>query len=149
MVDVQLKRRYDLIPNLVETVKGYAQHEKALFENITHLRSQAMNIDDPAGKAKVEGVLTQALGQLRIVAENYPELKANENFLALQNDLADTENKISGARQGYNEHVLRMNNRVQMFPSSIVAGMFNFGAKEFFEVDEPEIREVPKVNFSS
>lgn len=147
-IDVQLKRRHDLIPNLVETVKGYAGHEKQTFENITKARSMAMNAGTVGEHAQAESMLTQALGQLRVVVENYPELKANQNFLALQEELSSTENKIGFARQFYNDQVMQLNNRIQMFPSNIVAGMFNFKQAEFFEIETPAEREVPKVSFS-
>jgi LemA protein len=136
-IDVQLKRRYDLIPNLVETVKGYAKHEREVFENA-----------GPAARAQVEGGLSQALGRLFAVAEAYPELKANQNFLALQEELTSTENKISFSRQFYNDTVLRYNNQTQMFPSNIVAGMAGFKASEFFEVTTPEEKNPVKVSFT-
>lgn len=147
-IDVQLKRRYDLIPNLIETVKGYMVHERETLENITKARSQAMDASGVAEQGRAEGMLTQALGQLRVVVENYPDLKANQNFLALQEELTSTENKIGFARQLYNDQVMRLNNKVQMFPSNIVAGVFNFKQEEFFEIEEPTEREVPKVSFS-
>ena len=146
-VDVQLKRRYDLIPNLIETVKGYARHERETFEKITQARSAAMSAQGVAEQAKAETQLNQALGGLRLVVEAYPDLKANTNFLALQEELASTENKIGFARQFYNDQVLQLNNKVQMFPSNIVAGMFGFTLEEFFELEEPEAREAPKVQF--
>ena len=146
-VDVQLKRRYDLIPNLIETVKGYAKHERETFEKITQARSAAMSAQGVAEQAKAETQLNQALGGLRLVVEAYPDLKANTNFLALQEELASTENKIGFARQFYNDQVLQLNNKVQMFPSNIVAGMFGFPSEEFFELEEPEAREAPKVQF--
>jgi LemA protein len=146
-IDAELQRRYDLIPNLVETVKGYASHEKETFENITKARSAAMNAQGPAAKGVAEGLLGQMMGQLRVVVENYPELKANENFLSLQNDLAETEDRMNRARQAYNGDVLQLNNKVEMFPSNIVAGMFNFDQAEFFEIADEEVREAPKVSF--
>lgn len=146
-VDVQLKRRYDLIPNLLETVKGYAKHERETFEKITEARSAAMNAQGVAEQGKAESQLNQALGGLRVVVEAYPDLKANQNFLALQEELTSTENKIGFARQFYNDQVMQLNNKVQMFPSNIVAGMFNFKQEEFFELEEPEAREAPKVQF--
>jgi LemA protein len=146
-IDTELQRRYDLIPNLVETVKGYAKHEKETFENVTNARSAAMNAQGPAEKGVAEGILGQALGQLRVVVENYPELKANSNFLQLQNDLAETEDRINGMRQTYNNEVLQLNNRVEMFPSNIVAGMFNFKKAEFFEITDEQVRVAPKVTF--
>ena len=146
-IDVQLKRRHDLIPNLIETVKGYMKHEQQTFEKITAYRSQAMAAGTVAEKGVAEGMLGQALGQLRIAVENYPDLKANQNFLALQEELASTENKISYSRQAYNDSVLALNNKIEMFPSNIIAGMFGFNKAEFFEVEEPHERQAPKVSF--
>ncbi len=146
-IDVQLKRRYDLIPNLIETVKGYMKHERETLENVTRMRAQAMETTGVADKAKAEGMLTSALGQLKIAVENYPDLKANQNFLALQEELTSTENKISFARQNYNDQVLFYNNKTEMFPSNIIAGMFGFVKKEFFEIENKEERIVPKVSF--
>jgi LemA protein len=133
-IDVQLKRRHDLIPNLLETVKGYMKHEREVLENITAYRSQAMNASSVGEKAKAEGMLGGALGKLQIAVEAYPDLKANTNFLSLQEELTSTENKISYARQNYNDQVLGYNNKIQMFPSNVVAGMFSFKAEEFFEL---------------
>jgi LemA protein len=149
-IDVQLKRRYDLIPNLVETVKGYMKHERETLEAVTNARNLAQQHESAgaAERGKLEGGLTAALGRLLAVAENYPDLKANQNFLALQEELTSTENKISFSRQYYNDSVLRYNNKTQMFPSNIVAGMFGFKADEFFEVTEEAQREAPKVSFS-
>lgn len=147
-IDVQLKRRHDLIPNLIETVKGYMTHERQIMENITKYRSQAMDANTVGEKAQAEGLLSGALGQLRIQVENYPDLKANQNFLALQEELTSTENKISFARQAYNDQVLFYNNKIQMFPSNIVAGMFSFKEEEFFEVEDQKEKEVPKVSFN-
>jgi LemA protein len=149
-IDVQLKRRYDLIPNLVETVKGYAKHEREVFENVTKARNMAQTAASagPAERGKAEGELSQALGRLIAVAEAYPELKANQNFLALQEELTSTENKISFSRQFYNDAVLRYNNQTQMFPSSIVAGMAGFKAEQFFQTTTPEERVAPKVSFT-
>ena len=149
-IDVQLKRRYDLIPNLVETVKGYMKHERETLEAVTNARNLAQKgvSEGAAERGKLEGGLTAALSRLLAVAENYPDLKANQNFLALQEELTSTENKISFSRQYYNDSVLRFNNKIQMFPSNIVAGMFGFKDGEFFEVTEPEQREAPKVSFS-
>ncbi len=118
-IDVQLKRRHDLIPNLIETVKGYMTHERQIMENITKYRSQAMDAKSVGDKAQAEGLLSGALGQLRVQVENYPDLKANQNFLALQEELTSTENKISYSRQAYNDQVLFYNNKIQMFPSNI------------------------------
>ena len=147
-IDVQLKRRHDLIPNLVETAKGYMQHERGTFEAITQARSQAMGAKSVSEAAKAEGALGEALSKFMLVVENYPDLKANQNFLAVQEELTSTENKISFARQSYNDQVLFFNNKIQMFPSNIVANMFNFGKRDFFELESEAEREVPKVNFS-
>ncbi len=149
-IDVQLKRRYDLIPNLVETVKGYAKHEREVFERVTAARTAAQGAANagPAARGQAEGGLSQALGRLFAVAEAYPELKANQNFLALQEELTSTENKISFSRQFYNDTVLRYNNQTQMFPSNIVAGMAGFKASEFFEVTVPEEKNPVKVSFT-
>ena len=146
-IDVQLKRRHDLIPNLIETVKGYMKHEKETLENITAYRSQAMSANTVGEKAKAEGLLGGALGQLQIAVEAYPDLKANQNFLSLQEELTSTENKISFSRQNYNDQVLFFNNKIQMFPSNIVANMVNFNEEEFFELEDPSEKEVPKVAF--
>jgi len=147
-IDVQLKRRHDLIPNLIETVKGYMTHERQVMENITKYRSQAMDANTVGEKAQAEGLLSGALGQLRVQVENYPDLKANQNFLALQEELTSTENKISFARQAYNDQVLFFNNKIQIFPSNIVAGMFSFKSEEFFEIEDQTEKTVPKVSFS-
>ncbi|MBS4035146.1 MAG: LemA family protein [Ignavibacterium sp.] len=147
-IDVQLKRRHDLIPNLIETVKGYMKHEREIMENITKYRSQAMDAGSVGEKAKAESLLSGALGQLRVQIENYPDLKANQNFLALQEELTGTENRISFSRQAYNDQVLFFNNKIQMFPSNIVAGMFGFKEEEFFQIEDPKEKEVPKVSFS-
>ncbi|HRZ43461.1 MAG TPA: LemA family protein [Bacteroidales bacterium] len=146
-IDVQLKRRHDLIPNLIETVKGYMKHERETFEKITEYRAKAMAAGTVGEKAAAEGMLGQALGQLNVAVENYPDLKANQNFLALQEELTSTENKISYSRQAYNDSVLALNNKIQMFPSNIIANMFGFKQEEFFEIDIPQEREVPKVAF--
>jgi LemA protein len=147
-IDVQLKRRHDLIPNLVETAKGYMKHERGTFEAITNARSQAMGAKSVAEASKAEGALGEALSKFMLVVENYPDLKANQNFLAVQEELTSTENKISFARQSYNDQVLFFNNKIQMFPSNIVANMFNFGKRDFFELESAAEREVPKVSFS-
>jgi len=147
-IDVQLKRRHDLIPNLVETAKGYMKHERETFEAITKARSQAMGAKTVAEASKAEGALGEALGKFMLVVENYPDLKANQNFLAVQEELTSTENRISFARQSYNDQVLFFNNKIQMFPSNIVANMFNFGKRDFFELESAAEREVPKVSFS-
>ncbi len=147
-IDVQLKRRHDLIPNLVETVKGYMAHERNTLEAVTKARQQAIQVTgDVAERAKAENALSQTLRSLFAVAEAYPDLKANQNFLALQEELTSTENKISFARQYYNDAVLRLNNRIQMFPSNILANMFNFQMEKFFEVEAAEERQAPQVKF--
>jgi LemA protein len=146
-IDVQLKRRHDLIPNLIETTKGYMQHERGTFEAITNARSQAMGAKTVAESAKAEGVLGEALSKFMLVVENYPDLKANQNFLALQEELTSTENKISFSRQNYNDQVLFFNNKIQMFPSNVIAGAFSFGKRDFFQVESAVEREVPKVSF--
>lgn len=146
-IDVQLKRRHDLIPNLIETVKGYMTHERDTLENITKARSAAVDASSVADKSKAEAQLSGALGKFNLVVENYPDLKANQNFLELQEELTSTENKISFARQAYNDQVLFYNNKIEMFPSNILAGMFNFIKEEFFEIEVEGEREVPKVEF--
>lgn len=145
-IDVQLKRRTDLIPNLVETVKGYAKHEKEVFENVTKARSQLMKAEGPADKAKATDMLSGALKSLFAVAEAYPELKASDNFKELQEELSDTENKISYSRQFYNSNVLAYNTKIKMFPSSIIAGQFGFKEEEFFEAEDSDKAPV-KVSF--
>jgi LemA protein len=146
-IDVQLKRRHDLIPNLVETAKGYMGHERQTFETITKARSQAMGAKTVSDASKAEGVLGEAISKFLLVVENYPDLKANQNFLALQEELTSTENKISFARQSYNDQVLFFNNKIQMFPSSVIANMFSFTRRDYFELETPAEREVPKVSF--
>jgi LemA protein len=148
-IDVQLKRRHDLIPNLVETAKGYVQHERGTLEEITKARARAMDAGTVGEKAKAETDLSGALGRFMLVVENYPNLKANQNFLALQEELTSTENKIAFARQSYNDSVLFYNNKIQMFPSNLIANFFNFVKEEFFEVEEPSDKAVPKVSFTS
>ena len=147
-IDVQLKRRYDLIPNLVETVKGYAKHERETFQNVVQARQMAMDARDVKEQGQAEGFLTQALGRLFALAEAYPELKANQNFLDLQGQLSVLEESIAQNRQQYNDAAVLYNNGSQVFPNSIVAGMSNFQAREYFEVTAPEVREPPKVSFS-
>jgi len=147
-IDVQLKRRHDLIPNLIETAKGYMKHERGTFEAITEARSKAMGAGNVADASKAEGMLGEALSKFMLVVENYPDLKANQNFLALQEELTSTENKISFARQSFNDQVLGFNNKIQMFPSNIVAGSFSFVKRDFFEIEVAAEREVPKVSFS-
>ena len=149
-IDVQLKRRYDLIPNLVETVKGYMKHEQETLENVVKARQQAVDLQNAGNIGelmKADGALTQSLGRLFAVAEGYPDLKANQNMLNLQEELATTENRIGFSRQSYNDAVMKMNNGIEQFPSNIVAGMFNFKQGEFFEVDVAEERENVKVSF--
>ena len=147
-IDVQLKRRYDLIPNLVETAKGYIKHEREVLENVTKARQQAIDVSGVKEQAKAENMLTGALRSLFAVAENYPTLKANENMLALQEELASTENKISFARQHYNEVVLGYNTRIEQVPSNIFATLFNFKARDFFELEEEAEKKAPKVSFT-
>lgn len=147
-IDVQLKRRHDLIPNLVETAKGYMVHERTTLENITAARSRAMQAESVGDKAKAEGELSGMMSKFFLVVENYPDLKANQNFLALQEELTSTENKIAFSRQAYNDQVLFYNNKIQMFPSNIIAGMFGFQQSEFFELEDKGERDVPKVSFS-
>lgn len=145
-IDVQLNRRADLIPNLVETVKGYAKHEKTVFENVTAARAGLMNAKTVHETAEANNILTETLKSLFAVAENYPDLKASENFRELQGQLEETENKIAYSRQFYNDTVLMYNNKCQMVPSNIIASLFNFQEEEFFEIEETK-REVPKVEF--
>ena len=146
-IEVQLKRRWDLIPNLVETVKGYAAHERETFEAVTEARANAQRAGNPAEAAQAEGILGAALGRLFAVAEAYPELQADENFRQLQTELAETENKVAVSRQVYNDTVLTYNNTVQSFPGLVVAGPFGFTIREFFEVEDQAQREPPSVDF--
>jgi LemA protein len=146
-IDVQLRRRYDLIPNLIETVKGYAAHEREVFENVTKARAMAQEASGVRNQADAENQVTQSLRQLLAVAENYPELKANQNFLALQEELTGTESKIAYARQFYNDEVAALNTRIQSFPASIVAGMGHFTPREFFEIDGEQARGPVQVQF--
>ncbi|MFA6252573.1 MAG: LemA family protein [Candidatus Paceibacterota bacterium] len=145
-IDVQLKRRYDLIPNLIETVKGYASHESGTFEKVTEARNMAMAASDPEAKAKAENVLSGTLKTLFAVAESYPELKASQNFMELQRELSDTENKIQASRRFYNGNVLELNNKIDVFPSNMVASIFGFAKEKFFEIGEGE-KAVPQVKF--
>jgi LemA protein len=146
-IDVQLKRRHDLIPNLIETAKGYMKHERDTLENITKARNLAANASGVGKQGEAEAGLNQALSSFFVVVENYPDLKANQNFLALQEELTSTENKIGFARQAYNDQAMQLNNKVEMFPSNIVAGMFSFKKAEYFEIEEAAERAVPKVSF--
>ena len=146
-IDVQLKRRHDLIPNFVETVKGYAAHEKTTLENVTKARQQAVDASGVGNQAKAEGELTAALGRLMVVVEQYPDLKANQNFIGLQEELSSTENRIGFARQHYNDSVMTYNTKVQSFPSNVIANMFSFGDEEFFELEDTAAREAPQVRF--
>ena len=147
-IDVQLKRRYDLIPNLVETAKGYLKHEREVLENVTKARTQAIKVDKGVvEQAKAENFLSQTLRSLFAVVENYPDLKASQNMLAVHEELTSTENKISFARQHYNDSVMKFNTKIEMFPSNIIAGMFGFKQEEFFEVEGEEERKAVKVKF--
>jgi LemA protein len=146
-IDVQLKRRYDLIPNLIETVKGYAAHEKETLERVIAARQRGMAANTVKDQAEAENMITGALRQLFALSESYPNLKANENFLALQEELASTENKIAFSRQYYNDAVQTFNTKQEMFPAKLVASMLGFQPAEFFEVEESSQREAPKVKF--
>ena len=158
-IDVQLKRRYDLIPNLVETAKGYMKHERETLEAVTNARNQAASAASAASKdptaagaikdlAGADGALTGALGRLMVVMEAYPDLKANENMMQVQEELTSTENKVAFSRQAYNDAVLGYNNKREMFPSNIIAGMFGFNFAQSWELDDEAARDVPKVDFS-
>ncbi|MCD4828444.1 MAG: LemA family protein [Candidatus Cloacimonetes bacterium] len=147
-IDVQLKRRHDLIPNLMETAKGYMKHEKETLQGVVEARSKALGAGTVREKSQAEAGLNNAMSQFYLVVENYPDLKANQNFLALQEELTSTENKIAFARQGYNDQVLFFNNKIEMFPSNIIAGMFSFKKSDFFEIEDNSEREVPRVSFS-
>src|SRR3989344_1888688 len=149
-IDVQLKRRYDLIPNVVETVKGYAAHEKGVFENVTEARARALGAEqkgNPKEMAQAENALSGTLKTLFAVAENYPDLKANANFLDLQRELADTENKIQASRRFYNSNVMEYNTRIHLFPTSIIAGVFKFEKTDFFELQSDKEKEIVNVKF--
>lgn len=146
-IDVQLKRRYDLIPNLVNTAKGYIKHERETLEAVTKARQQCIDATGVANQARAENMLTQTLRSLFAVAEAYPDLKANTNMLQVQEELTSTENKIGFARQFYNDSVMKYNTRIQTVPANIIAGMFSFMAEEFFELEDAEQREAPKVEF--
>jgi LemA protein len=147
-IDVQLKRRHDLIPNLVESVKGYAAHEAGVFEAVTQARAAAMGAQGPAQVAQAEGALTNALGRLFAVAEAYPQLRATENFQQLQAELTNTEDQIAGARRIYNGNVQSYNTRIQTFPGTVFAGVFGFTKREFFEIEDVGDRAVPQVSFT-
>lgn len=146
-IDVQLKRRHDLIPNLVETVKGYAAHERGTLEDVIRARSQAVSARGVDEASRAEQQLSGALGRLMLLVERYPDLKANQNFLALQEELTSTENRIGFARQHYNDSVMTHNTRTQTVPTNIIAGMFNFTQEPFFELEDQAAREAPKVTF--
>jgi LemA protein len=147
-IEVQLQRRWDLIPNLVETVKGYAAHERETFQNVTEARAAAQRATTPAEAAEAEGILDRALGRLFAVAEAYPELQADENFRQLQDELAETENRIAVSRQVYNDTVLTFNNAIQTVPGVFFAGPFGFTTREFFDVEDDAQREPPQVSFT-
>lgn len=147
-IEVQLKRRHDLIPNLVETAKGYMQHERQTFETVTKARAEATGAKGVPQVIQAETKLSDAISRFMVVVENYPDLKANQNFLAVQEELASTENKIAYARQAYNDAVLFLNNKIEMFPSNIVAGMFLFRKEMSFEMEDASERMAPKVSFS-
>lgn len=145
-IDVQLKRRHDLIPNLVETVKGYASHERETLDAVIQARSNAVSAEGVSNQAQAEQQLSGALGRLMLLVENYPDLKANQNFLALQEELTSTENKIGFARQFFNDQVMQFNTKIQSIPYNIIAGMFNFNQEDYFEIEETE-RQAPQVEF--
>ncbi|MBI4280736.1 LemA family protein [Candidatus Uhrbacteria bacterium] len=146
-IDTQLKRRYDLIPNLMETIRGYAKHEAGIFERVTKARSEAMSAQGPAEHGRTENMLTETLKSLFAVAENYPDLKASANFIQMQDELSDTENKIQAARRFYNGNVRDYNTVTEQFPTNLVAGPFGFKERQFFELTEESEREAPKVKF--
>jgi LemA protein len=147
-IDVQLKRRHDLVPNLVESVKGYATHERETFEKVTQARAAAMQASGPAEAGPAEGQLTAALGGLRVVAEQYPQLRATENFQQLQRELTELEDEIQASRRIYNSNVQTYNTKIQVFPNSVIASMRNFEAREFFEITDEAEREPAPVSFS-
>ena len=147
-IDVQLKRRYDLVPNLVEAVRGYASHERETFEKVTDARAEAMRSEGPSEASKAEGMLTAALGDLRAVAENYPDLRATENFQQLSRNLSELEDEIQASRRIYNSNVQSYNTKIQMFPNSIVAGTGGFEERDFFEIEIASEREAPQVSFT-
>jgi LemA protein len=147
-IDVQLKRRHDLVPNLVETVKGYATHERETFEKVTEARAEAMKAQGPAQAGAAEGRLNAVLGDLRAIAENYPELRATENFQQLQRELTELEDEIQASRRIYNSNVQTYNTKIQVFPNSVIASMRNFEAREFFEITDEAEREPARVSFS-
>ncbi len=146
-IDVQLKRRYDLIPNLVNTVKGYAAHEQSVFENVTKARAAAMGATGLADKGQAENMLSQTLKSLFAVSENYPTLKADQNFAKLQDELSDTENKIQASRRFYNGNVRDLNTKIETFPSNIIAGWFHFAKREFFQLEEEAAKKPVEVKF--
>ena len=148
-IDVQLKRRHDLVPNLVESVKGYASHERETFEKVTQARAAAMQASGPAEASKAEGQLTAALGGLRVVAEQYPQLRATENFQQLQRQLSELEDEIQASRRIYNSNVQQYNTRIQQWPWSVIAKQGGFTDKQFFEISDAAEREAPQVSFSS
>jgi LemA protein len=147
-IDVQLKRRHDLVPNLVESVKGYAQHEQATFEKVTQARAAAMQAEGPAQASQAEGMLSQALGGLRVVAEQYPELRATENFQQLMRNLSELEDEIQASRRIYNSNVQAYNTKIQVFPNSVIANQGGFTPREFFEIEVAAEREAPDVSFT-
>jgi LemA protein len=147
-IDVQLKRRHDLVPNLVETVKGYAQHERETFEKVTQARAAAMQAEGPAQASQAEGMLTQALGGLRVVAEQYPELRATENFQQLSRNLSELEDEIQASRRIYNSNVQAYNTKIQIFPNSVIANAGGFTSREFFEIENAAEREPAEVSFT-